>query len=175
MEHKLHLYYGEGKGKTSAGMGLALRFLGHDQRVLVAQFMKTGQSGELIALRRLSGVTVFDMRPVKGFLFRMTEEERSRTIAEQNQEAQRLRETIEREKPALVLMDELAVAWAHGVVTEENGIVLVETALRYGETAVTGRDAPAWLREHADYVSHIAAERHPYDTEGLQARVCVEW
>ena len=116
MERRLHLYYGDGKGKTSAGMGLALRALGHGKRVLIAQFMKTGQSGELNALRLIPGATVFDMKPVQGFLFRMTEEERARTIAEQNQEAVRLRQTIEAEKPDLILLDELAVAWAHGVV-----------------------------------------------------------
>ena len=175
MERRLHLYYGDGKGKTSAGMGLALRALGHGKRALIAQFMKTGQSGELNALRLIPGATVFDMKPVQGFLFRMTEEERARTIAEQNQEAVRLRQTIEVEKPDLILLDELAVAWAHGVVSEENGIALVNAALAYGETAVTGRDAPDWLREHADYVSHIIAERHPYDTEGLTAREGVEW
>lgn len=175
MERRLHLYYGDGKGKTSAGMGLALRALGHGKRALIAQFMKTGQSGELNALRLIPGATVFDMKPVRGFLFRMTEEERARTIAEQNQEAVRLRQTIELEKPDLILLDELAVAWAHGVVSEKNGIALVNAALACGETAVTGRDAPDWLREHADYVSRIIAERHPYDTEGLTAREGVEW
>lgn len=75
----------------------------------------------------------------------------------------------------MILLDELAVAWAHGVVSEENGIALVNAALACGETAVTGRDVPDWLREHADYVSHIIAERHPYDTEGLTAREGVEW
>ena len=72
MERRLHLYYGDGKGKTSAGMGLALRALGHGKRALIAQFMKTGQSGELNALRLIPGATVFDMKPVRGFLFRMT-------------------------------------------------------------------------------------------------------
>ena len=105
MERRLHLYYGDGKGKTSAGMGLALRALGHGKRVLIAQFMKTGQSGELNALRLIPGATVFDMKPVQGFLFRMTEEERAHTIAEQNQEAVRLRQTIEAEKPDLILLD----------------------------------------------------------------------
>lgn len=172
---RLHLYYGEGKGKTTAAMGLALRALGHDRQVLVAQFMKTGTSGELAALRRLPGARVEIAAPVQGFFSRMNEAERARTIREQTRQARILAEVIRRDRPDMIVLDELAVAWARGVVEEAAAIGLVEVAMAAGETVVTGRDAPAWLMARADYISHIEAERHPYQTEGLRAREGVEW
>ena len=68
--NKLHVYTGPGKGKTTAAMGLALRSLGHGNAVLVAQFMKRANSGELAALRRLNAC-VLTAPPISGFTFRM--------------------------------------------------------------------------------------------------------
>ena len=172
---KLHLYYGTGKGKTTAAMGLAVRALGHGQRVLIAQFLKSGTSGELEAFRRLEGALVYPSVQVKGFLFQMTPEERAATCAEQTQMARELAAYILREQPQTIILDELAVAWQLGIVEEQAAIALVEAALSCGETITTGRDAPAWLHHHADYVSRIDAEKHPYNTEGLMAREGVEW
>ena len=52
---------------------------------------------------------------------------------------------------------------------------LIRAALASGETVVTGYAAPDWLKQRADYVTHMTAEKHPYQTEGLAARECVEW
>ena len=172
---RMHLYFGEGKGKTTAAMGLALRALGHGRRVLVAQFMKTGTSGELAALRRLPGAMVEVLAPVGGFFSRMSEQERARTIREQTRQAVSLTNVILRERPDMIVLDELALACSRGVVEEAAARALVEAAMASGETVVTGREAPSWLRERADYISHITAERHPYQTEGLRAREGVEW
>jgi cob(I)alamin adenosyltransferase len=61
--NKLHLYMGQGKGKTTAAMGLALRALGHGRRVLIAQFLKDGRSGELRTLKNLPGALVAEVAP----------------------------------------------------------------------------------------------------------------
>ncbi len=174
-EQRLHLYYGEGKGKTTAAMGLALRALGHGRKVLIAQFMKTGTSGELAALRQVPGARVEVLSPVRGFFSRMSEGEQARTIREQTRQARDLADEINREQPDMIVLDELAVAWARGAVEDAAAEALVRAALAAGETVVTGRDAPAWLLARADYVSQIASQRHPYQTEGLRAREGVEW
>ena len=109
-EHRLHLYYGEGKGKTTAAMGLALRALGHGRKVLIAQFMKTGTSGELAALRQVPGARVEVLSPVRGFFSRMSEGEQARTIREQTRQARDLADEINREQPDMIVLDELAVA-----------------------------------------------------------------
>ncbi len=173
-EHRLHLYTGDGKGKTTAAMGLALRMLGHGGRVLVASFLKDGTSGELTSLARL-GAVMATTAPMEGFLFQMTPEERAREAQRQTAAALRLIEQVREARPLLTVLDELALAVSLGVVQEDAALRLVDEALRWGECVVTGRDAPACLRHRADYASVIAAEKHPYSTEGLTAREGIEW
>lgn len=174
-KHRLHLYTGAGKGKTTAAMGLALRALGHGQRVLAAQFMKDGRSGELAALRQLEGCTVFDARPMTGFTFAMTPEELAQARADQTRNARELARLIRETAPQTVILDELAMAVSAGLVAEADARTLISAALSCAETVVTGYSAPDWLRAESDYVSVIEAARHPYQTEGLAAREGVEY
>ncbi len=172
---KLHVYTGDGKGKTTAAMGLALRCLGHGRRVLIAQFLKDGRSGELASLARLPGAVVWKGAPVSKFTFRMTPGERARTAAEQTEQARRLTAEIGRCGFDMVVLDELGEAVHLGLVEDAVARELIDAALSVAETVATGRDVPDWMLARADYVSRIAAERHPYQTEGLRARQGVEW
>lgn len=172
---KLHLYTGTGKGKTTAAMGLALRALGHGERALIAQFLKDGRSGELKAFERFENAVLWPGETVKTFVFRMTPQQREEARAGQTRQAQALAEAIAAKKPELIVLDELAVALALGMVDEPAARALLDAALQSGETVVTGRTAPGWLEARADYVSVITAKRHPYETEGLTARRGVEW
>ena len=173
-QHLLHLYMGDGKGKTTAAMGLALRALGQGQRVLVAQFLKDGRSGELNALRSLPGAHVAAVEPIGKFVFRMTPEEKAEARERQCAEARRLAELVAEEQPDLVVLDELALAMHMGMVSEADGWALIEAGLTAGEVAVTGRSAPEKLIDRADYVSEVVKRRHPYD-KGVQARKGIEY
>ena len=84
----IHLYWGEGKGKTTAAMGLALRALGHHQNVIILQFLKDGSSGEIEPLRRL-GATVYACPNAK-FTWLMNEEDRAQTRASNTTALQRI-------------------------------------------------------------------------------------
>ncbi|MBE5802029.1 MAG: cob(I)yrinic acid a,c-diamide adenosyltransferase [Clostridiales bacterium] len=174
MEHKLHLYTGDGKGKTTAAMGLALRGLGHGQRVLVAQFVKDGQSGELNALRTFGNAYVFDGAKLEGFTWQLSPEELEAAKAAHRRSAGELLDRLNAEKPQLMIFDELAMAVQLGLVEEETMWQLIRTGLSLGEVVVTGYSAPQSLREQADYLSEIRKLRHPYD-QGLEARPGVEW
>lgn len=173
--NKLHLYTGDGKGKTTAAMGLALRCLGHGGRVLVGQFVKDGTSGELLALRQISGVTVMPCSPMEGFATRMAEDDRIAAAQAQTEYAHALICVVEEVCPDCVILDELAMAMVLGMVPEDAAQALIEAALRHGETVVTGYAAPAWLHDRADYVTRMSAEKHPYKEEKLPARRGVEW
>ena len=70
----IHIYCGDGKGKTTAAVGLAVRAAGRGKRVLISRFLKTEDSGEVKMLRLLPGVTVLPCERTFGFLFRMSEE-----------------------------------------------------------------------------------------------------
>ena len=76
----VHLYCGDGKGKTTAAVGLAVRHAGHGGKVVFAQFLKDGSSGECRVLAKL-GVTVLAANPAGKFTFRMTDEEKAETVA----------------------------------------------------------------------------------------------
>ena len=85
----IHLYHGDGKGKTTAAMGLALRMAGRGRPVVIAQFLKGADSGERLALAQLPQVTLLPVPEKLKFLFAMTEEER-------RQEARRAQELLAR-------------------------------------------------------------------------------
>ena len=169
MKGKLHVYTGNGKGKTTAAMGLALRSLGHGRRVLIAQFLKDGRSGELAAL------CTFKQATISGFVFAMSPEEKEEAARQQNAQAADIQKTAEAIQPALTVLDELNVALSCGMVTQENAEKLIDAALAFGDVVSTGRNAPEWLRARADYVSEIAAQRHPFETEKLAAREGIEY
>ena len=182
MTGKLHVYTGDGKGKTTAAMGLALRSLGHGRRVLIAQFLKDGRSGELAALKTFERATVYPAKPISGFVFAMTAAQKEEAAKQQNAQAADIQSEAEGLRPALTVLDELNVALAAGhspaacgMVTRENAERLIDAALAFGDVVSTGRNAPEWLRERADYVSEIVARKHPFQTEKLAAREGIEY
>lgn len=174
MMGKLHVYTGDGKGKTTAAMGLALRSLGHGRRVLIAQFLKDGRSGELAALKTFERATVYPAKPISGFVFAMTAAQKEEAAKQQNAQAADIQSEAEELCPALTVLDELNVALAC-MVTRENAERLIDAALMFGDVVSTGRNAPEWLREKADYVSEIIARKHPFQTEKLAAREGIEY
>ena len=170
---KLHVYTGNGKGKTTCAMGLAARALGHDRKVVLVQFLKDDTSGELRSLERLGALRV--TRPVSGFVRNMTSGEKEMTAASQTELAREAIQVIRKVKPDIVVLDELNVAMALGMIPEEMVTQLLDTALDCAETIVTGRNASASLIERGDYVTEFLEIRHPFHTEGLAAREGIEW
>ena len=153
----VHLYWGEGKGKTTAAMGLALRALGSGQRVTVVQFLKDGQSGELEPLQRL-GARVYSGRAGAKFVFQMTPQEKAETAARQTAQLAR------------------ALAGPCGLDMADKALlqkaVLERPAGR--EVVLTGRQPADWMRAAADYSTEMRCHRHPYE-RGIAARKGVEF
>ena len=102
----LHLYYGDGKGKTTAAMGLALRAMGSGKRVVILQFLKGGKSGEVPLLEQL-GAKVYRGKAGQKFVFQMNEAEKEATRQLQNANL-----TAAMADPAdLLILDEAGSAW----------------------------------------------------------------
>ncbi|MBR3927459.1 MAG: cob(I)yrinic acid a,c-diamide adenosyltransferase [Clostridia bacterium] len=173
-ENRLHLYTGDGKGKTTAAFGLALRSLGHGRRVMIAQFLKSGRSGELDGARTFENAYVLKVPATEKFTYQMTKEELEAEKARQKAEVYFLMDKIDELKPETIILDELAVCAGIGLISEEDMWKLIDKALSFGETVVTGRYAPESLLNKADYVSEIVKRRHPFD-KGVEARKGVEW
>lgn len=168
-EGLIHLYWGEGKGKTTAAMGLALRALGRGRRVTVVQFLKDGASGELEPLRRL-GALVYAGKTCGKFAAQMTREERADTA---RQNTDHLRRALELPCDLLVL-DEVCAAWQLDMVDRE----LLEAAVlkrpQGREVVLTGREPARWMAEAAHYSTEMTCHRHPYQ-DGVPAREGVEF
>ena len=172
--HFMHLITGDGKGKTSAAMGMALRMLGHEKPVLIAQFMKDGKSGELQALRHFPLCHVFEELKMAGFAWRMSDRDIDQARTTYINAVQSLTKEVETIKPCLLVLDELNVCLAMNLLFFEDAQRLIEVGLRQGEVVVTGRYASPRMEALADYVSVIAAKKHPFD-EGFPAREGIEW
>lgn len=165
----VHLYWGEGKGKTTAAMGLALRSLGAGRKVVVVQFLKGGPSGEIPLLEQL-GARVFRGKAGQKFTFQMSEAEKAETKALQTEN---LRRALALEADLLVL-DEACAAWQKDLVDRD----LLEQAVlekpEVQEVVLTGRNPPDWMGEAADYITEMKCHRHPFE-QGIPAREGVEF
>ena len=165
----VHLYWGEGKGKTTAAMGLALRALGQGMRVVIVQFLKTGTSGELGPLRQL-GAVVYSGKASAKFVSAMSEKERSETAVLQDE---MLRSALP-EDCDLLILDELCAARQHDMVSEKLAKEAVLDRPSGREVVITGRKPEDWMLVAADYITEMGCRRHPYD-RGIRARRGIEY
>ncbi|MDR0525238.1 MAG: cob(I)yrinic acid a,c-diamide adenosyltransferase [Spirochaetaceae bacterium] len=162
----IHVYIGDGKGKTTSAIGLSVRALGRGLAVAVAQFLKSGVTGEVASLEKL-GARVIRSELQLGFTFQMNEE--TKTLCRQEQA--RILARLRAEKADVMVLDEVIDALNAGMLDEAELRSFLETCET--EFVLTGRNPPAWLVEKADYVSEIRKVKHPYD-RGIRARVGIE-
>lgn len=165
----LHLYYGDGKGKTTAAMGLALRAMGSGKRVVILQFLKGGKSGEVPLLEQL-GAKVYRGKAGQKFVFQMNEAEKEATRQLQNANL-----TAAMADPAdLLILDEAGSAWELDMVDKAllQKAVLERPAEQ--ECVLTAHAAPQWMLDAADYVTEMKCHRHPYQ-RGIFARQGIEY
>lgn len=165
----VHLYWGEGKGKTTAAMGLALRALGAGRRVVIVQFLKGRQTGEIPLLEQL-GARVFRGKAGQKFSFQMNEEEKAETRALQTENLGRALEC----DADLLVLDEACAAWRKDLVDRELLQRAVLDRPQGREVVLTGRDPSDWMRAAADYSTEMRCCRHPFE-QGIPAREGVEF
>lgn len=165
----LHLYYGDGKGKTTAAMGLALRALGSGKKVVVLQFLKGSKSGEVPLLEQL-GAKIYRGKAGQKFVFQMNEEEKAATRQLQNANLA----AAAADEADLLILDEAGSAWELDMVDKA---LLQKTVLARPagqECVLTAHAAPQWMLDAADYVTEMKCRRHPYQ-KGIAARQGIEY
>lgn len=172
----MHLYIGNGKGKTTAVTGLAVRALGHGFSVLFAQFLKNTQTGEKKILEGFGEKLLF-FRPAQrysAFLWDMNDEQLARTKEDIQLGWEKLNQKIQTGLWDLVVLDEILDCIQFGLLGEED--VLKAIAKRPGKTEIvlTGRNASQAFCDLADYISVIEAVKHPY-VKGIPARRGIEF
>ena len=167
----IHLYIGDGKGKTTAAVGLSVRARGSGLRVVFAQFLKGRASGEQQPLETL-GVTVLRHMSSQKFVFSMTDEERKICRTEQ---AACLQEAADAGKTAdLLVLDEVFGALSCGMLEKDAVLALLKNKPAGLEAVLTGRDPAPEFLALADYISEVQCVRHPYE-KGVTARRGIEY
>lgn len=170
----IHLYTGDGKGKTTAAVGLAVRARARGLRVLFVQFLKDGQSAELEAMRQL-GIRVFSGQPTSKFVFQMDEEEKKATRLANCRRFGEVRDLVFQGEADLLILDEILGAITTGMVDEGVVVDLMKTKPPKLELVLTGRDPSPVLVELSDYVSEVKMIKHPYETDQTPARPGIEY
>lgn len=175
MRGLFHIYTGEGKGKTTAALGLALRAYGRGLKILYCQFLKSGNSGEFEGLALLKeGLTILNPPPIKGFLANMSPEEQEKVYQEQRQFFYEVAEQAGRGGYDLVILDEIIHVLNKGILSEEQVCTFIKERPEKMELVFTGRGTSEKLIELADYVSEVVKVKHPYD-QGVGMRKGIEY
>ena len=170
----IHIYCGDGKGKTTCAFGLALRAAGRGRQVLITQFLKSGDSGERAAIAHVPGVTLLEVPERMKFTFRMTEEEKISFGAQMKALLEQTRAVVEKGELDMLVMDECCAAVAKGLLPLEDVLSLLDSVPEALEVIITGRNPDPALVERADYITEMKKIRHPFD-KGVAARKGIEW
>jgi cob(I)alamin adenosyltransferase len=166
----VQLYTGNGKGKTTAAFGVALRAAGAGLPVFIAQFMKGGEYSEVHAFKRFEDLITLRQYGLGGFIHRTPTEEDVRAAKAGFEE---VRNVLLSGKYKVVILDEVVIATFFELVTVEDLISLIDTKPEEVEIIITGRNADPRLIERADLVTDMCEVKHYY-SEGVQARDGIE-
>ena len=177
----IHIYCGDGKGKTTASIGLTIRCVGRGGKVLFVQFLKERKTGEIAVLTTLPSVTVRRGKGTGKFTFQMNSLELAAAKKIQEETFDYICRICRENPPDLLIMDEIIGACTTGLVSEDklkldtkkNFIHFLASKPIQTEVVLTGRNPSQKLIALADYVSEIKKIKHPFD-KGVEARVGIE-
>ena len=165
----VQVYTGDGKGKTTAAIGLAVRALGAGMRVYFAQFLKSGNYSEKNLLETLNNL-VFRQYGNSGFITRAPSDE-DRAMASRGLEE--AKEALRSGAYDLVILDEANVACGLGLITKDDVLSLLRERREATELVLTGRNAAPELLDAADLVTEMRSVKH-YFNSGIPARRGIE-
>ncbi len=171
----IHVYYGEGKGKTTCAFGLALRALGHGFKVLAVQFCKDGSSGELKALQSsgLSFTLLDGFEPSGSFKAEYKGSCAAKTAYE-NEISSAFSHMLDICKDYdMLIMDELTWGIYYNAVDCETVVDFLKNKPAHLEVVITGRYPPHEILAIADYATEMKLIKHPFD-KGVEARHGIE-
>jgi cob(I)alamin adenosyltransferase len=168
----IQVYTGDGKGKTTCALGLALRAVGQGFKVAMVQFLKGRETGESRAAARLApDMTLrFFGRPGRVNLKSPAPDDLARVRAAWDF----ARGVIEAGEHDLVILDEINLALTHGLIPLEEALTLLKRRPPGVEVVLTGRRAPQELMDIADLVTEMHPVKH-YFQAGVRARRGIEW
>jgi cob(I)alamin adenosyltransferase len=171
-EGRIQIYTGNGKGKTTAALGLALRAAGHGMRTYMGQFIKGQKYGELEAAEKLAPYLTMEQFGRSGFIH-VTENPDEADVRKAEEGLKKCLEAMLSGDFAIIVLDELNVAIHFNLITEEAAHRFLDRKPKAVELVLTGRYAPQSLVDRADLVTEMRDIKHYYDA-GVKARDGIE-
>ena len=166
----VQVYTGDGKGKTTAAIGLAIRAAGAGFKVYMAQFLKNGDYSEIKALERFADLITIEQFGLGRFVKGQPEPE---DIEAARNGLETIKKILSSGKHQMVILDEANVAAVCGLISVDDLVAVIEQKPADVELILTGRGAVSQVIERADLVSEVKAVKHYYK-KGVKARVGIE-
>ena len=167
------VFTGNGKGKTTAALGLALRSWGHDMNVLMLQFIKSRQCGEHLAVQRMQ--SEFEIRPLgRGFINFNDAEDMVRQQQAAREALQQVEDAMLSGQYQVLILDEILYALKYGLIDLPGVLALIDRKPDALHLVLTGRDAPPEIIDRAHLVTEMKEIKHPYQ-QGIPAQKGIEY
>ncbi len=170
MSGYIQVYTGDGKGKTTAALGLSIRAIGAGLKVFIAQFMKKSNYSEVNTLKKLNDFIIIKQYGSGNFIYGEPSIEDVKECKKGLEEVEKIISTKEYD---LIIMDEINVAIAYGLCSIERIIKLMDSKHKDVELILTGRGARQEVIKKADLVTEVKAVKH-YFNKGVEAREGIE-
>ena len=165
----VHVYTGDGKGKTTAALGLAMRAAGQGMKIAFIQFLKGIPCGEHLFAKQHNSFEIAQISVGDGF-----KKSKEQAGQEAKQTLDYAEHEILSEKYDLVVLDEIFIAVNQGLITVKQVLDLLDSKPASVELVLTGRKAPPEIIQRADLVTEMLMIKHPF-TEGTDARRGIEY
>jgi len=173
-EGYLQVYTGNGKGKTTAALGLGLRAVGNGFKVIMFQFLKGIYSSELESVKMLDNrFQIIRLAESGKFFGALNEAEKEKLKEQLQEELNQVREVLENNACDLLILDEIMAALHGKLLTVEEVCELIDLKPAEMEMVLTGRNAPQEIIERADLVTEMNCIKHYMDS-GVKARTGIE-
>ncbi|ABY93459.1 cob(I)yrinic acid a,c-diamide adenosyltransferase [Thermoanaerobacter brockii subsp. lactiethylicus] len=170
----IQVYTGDGKGKTTASIGLGIRAVGRGFKVYMVQFLKGTDTGELHTLKNIENFKVFRFQSTEKFFWSLNEEEKKILAEDMKKAYEFVVDVLQNKKCDILILDEIMAAIHSKMYTVEDVLKLIDMKPPEMELVLTGRSAPQEIIERADLVTEMKAIKHPFE-KGIPARYGIEY
>jgi len=169
----VQIYTGDGKGKTTAALGLGLRATGRGFKVLMVQFLKGSYSGEHESVKRLEGFTILPVGGVDKFTWQLNEQETNELKNDIQDQWKKIFKELDWESLDILILDEIMATISCGFITVEQVCEVIDNKPVGMEIILTGRNTPKELVDRADLITEMNPIKH-YMNQGVMARNGIE-
>lgn len=173
MKSLIHIYCGDGKGKTTASIGLGVRAAGYGMKVVFTQFMKNNSSNELKILEKIDNIHMLFCDKEFGFVWNMTEQEKEDAKKEYTKQFEKAIDYAVKNNCDMLIMDEFMSCFELQFVDNNKALEFLRNKPEKLEVVLTGRNPSDELCELADYITEMKKIKHPFDN-GVNARNGIE-